>query len=288
MKVVALILALVSGWTYACSEDGKTGFLPENNMRIPVGVKSVYGGLSQAQFNNVISKVEKIYAPVVSNLGARLSIERLWTDENVNAYAKRDTPKVWTVQMFGGLARHQTITADGFALVLCHELGHHIGGAPKKRNTMNPWASSEGQSDYFATLKCLRQVFLNDNNAAIVKSLSAPAYLVAECKKAFTKDDVNICVRSGMAGASVAALFASFDNSKLANFNTPDSTQVTSNVDSHPATQCRLDTFFQGAICTAAFNEDVDQKDETRGTCHGVLGHSKGLRPRCWHKPVTK
>ena len=291
MKALMLILVLALGWTsstFACSEDGKTGFLPANNMHIPVGMKAINGGLTLAQFNGVIAKVERLYAPVVSNLGAKLVVERLWADTNVNAYAKRDNPKVWTVQMFGGLARHSAITADGFALVLCHELGHHIGGAPKKRATMNPWASSEGQSDYFATLKCLRQVFLNDNNAAIVKTLAAPAELIAACKKAFTKDDVNICVRSGMAGASVATLFASMGGTaKLASFSTPDLTVVSANIDSHPATQCRLDTFFQGSICEVGFNENVDQRDEVRGTCHKSTGHSSGMRPRCWHKPIS-
>jgi hypothetical protein len=291
MKALMLALVLAIGWTtsaHSCSEDGKSGFLPENNMRIPVGMKSRIGGLTEAQFNSVIEKVEKIYSPVISNLDSKLVIERLWTNDNVNAYAKRDLPKVWTVQMFGGLARHTAITPDGFALVLCHELGHHIGGAPKKRSTMNAWATSEGQSDYFATLKCLRQVFLNDNNAKIVKTLAAPAELTSACKKAFTKDDVQICIRSGMAGASVANLFASLGSEKLASFSTPDLTVVSSNVDSHPATQCRLDTFFQGSVCEASLNEDVDQTDEIRGTCHKVSGHSNGMRPRCWHKPVTK
>jgi hypothetical protein len=188
--------------------------------------------------------------------------------------------------MFGGLARHSSVTTDGFALVLCHELGHHIGGAPKKRNTLNPWAGSEGQSDYFATHKCLRQVFLNDNNEAIVKKLVAPAALVSACKKAHNKDDANICIRSGMAGASVAALFSSMDHSKAASFSTPDSHVVSANVDSHPATQCRLDTFFQGSICEVSFHEDVSQRDEVQGTCHAANGHKTGLRPRCWHKPI--
>jgi hypothetical protein len=287
MKVLALVVALtVSGWTLACSQDGKTGFLPENNMYIPVGTKAVNGGLTQAQFNSVINKVEKIYAPVVANMGGKLVIERLWADGNVNAYAKRETGREWGVEMYGGLARHATVTQDGFALVLCHELGHHIGGAPKKRRVGGTWASSEGQSDYFATLKCLRQVFLNDDNAAVVKKLVAPAFLTAACKKSFSQVDADICIRSAMAGASVAALFASMDHSKGANFNTPDTATVAQSFDGHPATQCRLDTFFQGAICTVGFNEDVSQRDEVQGTCHGSTGHRTGLRPRCWHKPV--
>lgn len=286
MKALALILTLVSGWTFACSEDGKTGFLPENDLRIPVGYKSV-GGLSEAQFNAVINKIEKIYAPVVSQMKAKLVIERLWSSEKVNAAAMRPAKDLWEVEMYGGLARHPSITADGFALVLCHEIGHHIGGAPKYRSLAKPWASSEGQSDYFATLKCLRQAFLNDNNEAIVKKVAAPKALVDACKKSHNKEDAFICIRTGMAGVSVAALFSSFDNSK-ASFNTPDSKVVAANYDAHPSTQCRLDTFFQGSICEVSLNEDVSQSDEIRGTCHGVLGHKEGLRPRCWHKPVTR
>lgn len=293
MKALALVLALVSGWTLstdvrACSEDGSEGFLPENELSIPVGVKAPNGGITQAQFNAIIEKVETIYSPVISAMGARLVIERLWANTKVNAFAKRDTPKVWTVQMFGGLARHSSITPDGFALVLCHEIGHHIGGAPKYRSLTTPWGSSEGQSDYFATLKCLRQVFLNDNNDQIVKTLAAPAALVSACRKSFTKGDVSICVRSGMAGASVASLFASMSNAKLADFSTPDTTVVAANFEKHPATQCRLDTYFQGAICDKSFNEEVSQRDEVQGTCHATTGSRTGLRPRCWHKPVVR
>ncbi len=286
MKALTLFLALVSGWTYACSDNGKSGFLPENKMEIPVGMKPINSGLTEIQFGEIITKVETLYSPVISNLGAKLVIDRLWTNAKVNALAKRDAPKVWTVQMFGGLARHPSMTPDGFALVLCHELGHHIGGAPKKRATFSPWVTSEGQSDYFATLKCLRQVFLNDNNSAIVKKLSVPAELTAACKKALRKDDVNICIRSGMAGASVANLFASMGSEKLSSFSTPDLNVVASNIDTHPATQCRLDTFFQGSICEVAASEDVDQSDEVRGTCHQKSGQTSGIRPRCWHKPI--
>lgn len=280
----ALVLSLtLSGAALACSEDGKTGFLPENNLRIPVGAKLV-GGLTQSQFNAVIDKVETIYSPIVSNMGGKLTINRKWEDATVNANATRLGG--WMVNMYGGLARHQTITEDGFALVLCHEIGHHLGGAPKVANFLNKWASNEGQSDYFATLKCLRKTFMNDNNTAVARRLSAPDTLVKACAKAWpNKDDRAICVRSGMAGASVAALFAALRSAPEAKFETPDTKVVTRTDDAHPAHQCRLDTFFQGALCEASENEDVSQKEEVKGTCHGTLGHKVGLRPLCWFKP---
>lgn len=280
----ALLLTLaISGSVLACSEDGRSGFLPENDLNIPVGAKTV-GGITEPQFNAVIDKLETIYAPIVSNMGGTLRINRKWGDGTVNANATRAGS--WVVNMFGGLARHQTITEDGFALVLCHEIGHHLGGAPKVAGFLNRWASNEGQSDYFATLKCLRKAFLNDKNSTIVRKLNAPAALTQACAKAWpNKDDKAICVRSGMAGASVAALFAALRNKPEAKFETPDTKVVAKTDDAHPAHQCRLDTYFQGALCEIGLNEDVSQKDEVQGTCHGSLGHTSGLRPLCWFKP---
>lgn len=288
MKFLALLALTFSLSALACTEDGSTGFLPENDLYVPVGVKSVNGGLSEAQFNAVIEKVETIYVPIAKNMGGNLKIARKWEDGTVNANATR--LGAWNVNMYGGLARHETITEDGFALVLCHEIGHHLGGAPKVGFFLNKWASNEGQADYFATLKCLRRVFLNDNNAAIIKKLKAPATLVKGCTEAFPgksgKADKDICVRAGMAGMSVSKLFQALRSSTVEpKFETPDTSVVKKTDDAHPAYQCRLDTYFQGAICDVAFNEDVSQKDEVQATCHGENGHTTGLRPLCWFKP---
>lgn len=328
MKNIVKSLAIAASFTlatagFACSIDGNKadgGFVPENNMKIPVnfykGIKQA--GLSQEQFNAVIDKVEAIYAPIISSMGAKLNVERNWTDGTVNAYASQ-SGKNYKVAMFGGLARHETITEDGFALVICHEIGHHIGGSPKKGEIQSPtptpnpgprggwwggsspttpstvvasWASNEGQADYFANLKCLRRVFLNDDNASIVKTLKAPSTLVEACAKAYPgksgKADKDICIRGGMAGMSVSKLFQSLRNSNVEpKFETPDSKVVTKTDDNHPAYQCRLDTYFQGSLCEIDFNTDVSQKDETVGTCHKLNGQSSGLRPLCWHKPRT-
>jgi hypothetical protein len=115
---------------------------------------------------------------------------------------------------------------------------------------------------------------------------NVPKTLSDACAKAWpNKDDKAICVRSGMAGASVAGLFAALRNQPEAKFETPDPSVVRVTDDEHPKHQCRLDTYFQGALCEVSFNEDVSQKEEVKGTCHGKLGHRLGLRPTCWFKP---
>lgn len=296
-KVAALALGLtLAGSALACSNDGKDGFLPENNFYIPVG-KS-FGGLSEAQFNSSIDRVVAIYEPIISSMGGNLVVERKWNDGTVNAYAQQ-SGKTWKVSMFGGLARHETITEDGMSLVICHEIGHHIGGAPKIGGSASSggwwgggasasnWASNEGQADYFAGLKCLRKTFLNDDNSRIVAALNAPKTLEDACKKSAKGDreDAALCIRIGMAGKSVANLFSVLSKLPDTKFETPDTSIVSKTNDAHPKAQCRLDTYFQGGLCEVSFNEDVSQTDEVKGTCHPSLGHKIGLRPLCWFKP---
>ena len=281
--LIGLMLTL-SGMSFACTEDGKEGIMPENDMNIPADVKSI-NGITEEKFNAVIDKIEAIYSPIVDSMGGKLFIERSWSDGTVNAYARR-SGKAWMVNMFGGLARHDTITEDGFALVLCHEIGHHLGGAPKAGMFLNRWASNEGQSDYFATLKCLRQTFINDNNAEIIAKMEVPAALSSACQKAHpNKVDSDICIRNGMAGKSVSDLFAAMRSLPAGKFDTPDTSVVRKTDNKHPAHQCRLDTYFQGALCEKSMSEEVSQKDEVKGTCHGSTGHTVGLRPLCWFKP---
>lgn len=267
----------------ATNKDSLKWLTEPNSIRIYANQK-IASGISEEQFNEVIDKLEEIYSPIVSRMGGTLKVNRLWEDPTANASATRDG-KIWEVNMYGGLARFPTTTQDGFYLVLCHEIGHHLGGAPKIINDEETWASNEGQSDYFSTAKCLRKVFNNDNNETIVSKLDAPKALTDTCSKSLkSKEDRLICIRGGMAGFSVASFFAKARNQSLPKFETPDLKEVNRTYDGHPDTQCRLDTYLQGALCEKSFNEDVSQSDEVKGTCHSSTGYKIGLRPKCWFK----
>lgn len=286
LLVASVVLSLPS---IACTPDAREGFVPENNLKISVNAKRT-GGITEEQFNAVIDKYEAIYTPIIKTYGGDLVVDRKWTDQTVNAYAQQ-LGSTWRVSMFGGLARHETITEDGFALVVCHEIGHHIGGAPRKISPWSsPWASNEGQADYFATLKCLRRGWEMDNNEEIVKNMDVPESLLKACSaQHIWNQDYFMCVRGGMAGLSVSKLFQSLRGSSVEpKFDTPDMNVVSRTNDNHPATQCRLDTYFQGSLCDISFQEDVTSTSEVTGTCHGSTGHTIGLRPLCWFKPSVE
>lgn len=78
-----------------------------------------------------------------------------WLDNTVNAYAWRQGGRRH-VALLGGLIRHREIKVEGLGLVLAHELGHHYGGAPTYPSN---GLSCEGQSDYWAALIGMREVW---------------------------------------------------------------------------------------------------------------------------------
>lgn len=290
LKRIALIITAASflaNTGYTCTPDATEGIVPENDRNIPADAKSMMNSnLDEAEFNAVIDKVIAIYEPIVTQMGGNLNVERKWDDGTVNAYASR-TGSTWNVFMFGGLARHETITPDGFALVVCHELGHHIGGAPKKGGWFGSWATNEGQADYFATLKCLRKTFRAEDNATIVSKLNVPSSVTKSCESQFSDEtDRLICQRGAMAGMSVSKLFQDLRNQTTnPDFNTPDTNVVSRTNHNHPDTQCRLDTYYSGALCHISEMNDVDQTDATVGVCNREDSVELGVRPLCWFKP---
>ena len=190
--------------------------------------------------------------------------------------------------MYGGIARHPDVTYEGEALIACHEMGHHLGGAPKFAGFGNSWAADEGGADYFATLKCLRIFYSHDDNSSIIAHANIDPLAKSKCLAQFhSQADQDICMRISMSGESISYLFQDLrKESGRPQLSTPDLSQVATTFDSHPATQCRMDTYFSGSICPVAATVPNSDTDFKVGTC--VQGADPvGFRPRCWFQPDT-
>lgn len=261
--------------------------MPENDLRFEVDEKE-FGGLTKDEFDHVLNKLDAIYRPYIGQFGLKLKLNRMWQNPTVNASAIRVGNDV-VINMFGGMARHPQITIDGFALVACHEFGHHVGGAPlgTDDNGKEGWASAEGQSDYYAAAKCMKKLFFNDNNIEIVKRLSVPSYVAQKCNKAWEDDEYDsaLCQRIAMAGQSLANVFSSGRSlPRRPLINTPSRSVVADTItNGYPTVQCRLDTYFAGALCNVDPDEDVSDFDPSVGYCSREYGDKFGVRPSCWY-----
>lgn len=272
--------------------------LPPNNLHIYDRTEAI-SNVSEEQFYQITDQIIEMWQPLAKQHGATIVVEKNWKDSTVNAYASQEKGgTVWRVAMFGGLARRPEVTPDGFALVVCHELGHHFAGYPFKGER---WASSEGEADYFATQACARRVWGRAIQENYMHRYYVPPMVQKECDSQWGEPwQQDLCYRVSAAGYSLATLLARLGRNTDPRFETPDSRQVSRTDVNHPEGQCRLDTFYQGALCSRHFdhriipgkghpegqNSPAAERIAADTSCARWVGGEVGARPRCWFKPL--
>lgn len=135
------------------------------------------------------------------------------------------------------------ITPNGFALLLCHELGHLFGGHPKKiYNGQVAWAASEGQADYFAASNCLKMLYQHKVKPALKleEQLDLPNLIIDTIKR--------------NAEAYFQGIVAIYDLypgmqkfARRPSLQDQDASVVEKTNLNYPSFQCRLDTYRAGA-----------------------------------------
>jgi len=282
-------LALMGSAAYA-------DFLPPNNLHLQDNPRAATG-VTEAQFNAVIDEAVAFYGPLFQDkFNAKLKVNRLWSNSTVNASANQFFSN-WEVSMYGGLARRPETTADGFALVLCHEIGHHLGGYPF--TSFLGWAADEGQSDYFAALSCARDLWKDDLEKNALAREQISKYPKELCDKAWTDEaDQNLCYRTMLGSKSTGDLLSALEG-VFSTYETPDMSVVNATSHSHPHGQCRLDTMMAAALCPQVFeahaipgkdlgfkkNSASAEEASGRFTCL-KQEFNVGVRPACWFKPL--
>lgn len=278
-------------------------FIPPEDIKNPYQVFSERdANMTKAEFNAVIKHAKEMYAPIIKSHGGTLKINALWDDDTLNASASQFFGQ-WTVNMYGGLARHPEMTLDGFAMVLCHELGHHLAGFAFKKGGFSlggVWAANEGQSDYFAAHSCARELWKDDLELNATFKDQMPEVVIESCNVAWeTEADRNLCYRVNAGGESLARVLSALGKDPVApDFETPDTNKVNVTDSSHPDAQCRLDTTYAASLCKTTFNIDLipgkkmsdpfgkeAEKESASNTCTEYGDFVDGLRPRCWFKP---
>jgi hypothetical protein len=277
-------------------------FIPKSQMAPRKYWTQGPSNVTQEQFNNMIKDLQSKYAPIVRALGGTLQIQGDWSDDQANAGSQQMFGQ-WIVKMYGGLARRPEMTADGMTLVVCHELGHHLGGFPFVGGGDifggGPWAANEGEADYYATFVCAHKVWGGSPENASFRQ-TASDEIKQNCNRRYSNtDDQDICYRTLVASQSLGDTLAGLSKSVMPRFSTPDTSAVGSTNNDHPAAQCRLDTYMQAALCTAHWNDSlvpgktvsggvdsIDAEQESSSvSCYQSKGFNEGLRPTCWFHP---
>lgn len=236
----------------------------------------------------ILSDFESFYQKVLKPTGVTLSIQvkEEGALEEANAYSNGTT---MTITVSTAFLQSPRLTDDGLRFTLCHEMGHLLGGAPR-RHVPFEWdgptaldglslLSSEGEADYYATKVCFREIIKKQNQADFLPKKKLSARLTQMCESTWGKNrnEVIICERAGGAAYNMLQLTKDFEIS----FETP-SGEVASEIirDAYPARQCRLDTALAGALCMQKASLIFDFNNAELNGCP----ETQGARPSCWYK----
>lgn len=280
MNLPKCILALALSYAFTVQAE-KHHCFPSRKPFMPgfVGQELV----SQAQARDVMQKLSQLYSQDVAALGGRLDIAEL-DSMQFDAFANQMPNGEFRVRLSKAVRFQQEMSLDGYTLIACHEIGHHVGGAPLFTGGQ---MSIEGQADYFGNLKCMRR-YLESLPPTELFSGPKPALdLVARCTRKFSNtNEIQVCARSLQASLDLGRVLdvMSGVSIQLGRLDTPDTSVVSVTFEDHPATQCRVDTYRAGALCQVNESDPVSRINPNLGVCTQVLDSSE-QRPRCFYAP---
>lgn len=139
-----------------------------------------------------------------------ISMEAL--NPRVNAEIMK-TDKAITIQVMGGMLAHPQMDEDTLKLLLCHEMGHLLGGPPLK--SRNGWSSTEGQADFYSAIACAKRMRFDE--------------------KSFIDSALNL-----------TAIYAEVSRQNIPRVDRCDELKVERTNYGYPSVQCRLDTLMAG------------------------------------------
>ena len=231
--------------------------------------------LTTEEAKDIGQELEKVYDPLAKSAGVKFELSWLLDQTHVGAYGGPGSTG-WSINVWGGLIDHPMMTADAFRMILCHEVGHSIGGKPMAKIGRFD-TSMSGQPDYYASSVCMKLLL---QNSPYAPSSEHPVIQSACGKKFKTWDEQQLCQRIGIAGLEAALFLYDVTNDVLPRPESPDhSVAQTINL-THPNSQCRFDTFFAGALCDyRPKGKVVNEIDEVHKACEN---DPLTKRPLCW------
>ena len=283
MKLILLFIIFMNT-TFACPVEPHEFMLAQMKGFGDVG-ESV-SGITKEVFEEVLARVRDHYEKDFKDHGLEVDYTMDWTNGWFNAQTGWAGEKKVRFFFSGELARGKYMTPDALMYVACHEMGHHFGGFPKKN-----WSTAEGGADYFAALKCMRDILKNDRINARAEEFDLPVGLKRKCQEVYSEtDDYQLCLRTAKAGEDMTKSFeyraTKIEQTATMFFRTLPEASVT--ITGYPTRECRAETAYQGAICNKGPEFPISYVTESEGYCHEKNGDTFGMRPKCWFKPTLE
>ncbi len=207
---------------------------------LPPGSANV-SSVTEDQYRDLLQEFQIRYImPVFRLTGKPLLIPNEWGNPYFAGFAI-DRGAHMQVSLWGGTARAPGASLVVLAGILCHEIGHILGGVPYQTIPGAEWSSTEGQSDFYAARDCLPDYL--DKHPELLVTPDQGALMLCEGNR--------LCARTATAGLELMRFFERFSSASVAQLSVltpaPAVDEMLLNV--YPPSQCRLDSYVQGALC---------------------------------------
>ncbi|HAZ08586.1 MAG TPA: hypothetical protein DCZ01_08725 [Elusimicrobia bacterium] len=273
--------------------DISAGALPlfPASSEIPAPKPSFHGRFTRDTVDDYIGRINDLYKEEVAKRKAVLVFHNFWNSDINNSYAWQavgTNPMEYHVKIEGGYSRHPAMTEEALVHGICHEVGHHLGGAPLKtsqnRLELGIRVSVEGQADYFASMICFKRVFADHaRDLSQEESARIPEALKQSCRRVYgSGNQFKLCLMTISAGLISVEASTEGTSQPPPKLDRNDTLVVDQTIENEPSRQCRLDTVVAGALCNK--EEKLFFEDPTQGVCGSLEGEQTGQRPHCWFK----
>lgn len=176
-------------------------------------------------FYSIPSIIMGLFQKELTALGSPLVLDAQWESPYFGAGVSFYNEE-FRLMILGGTTRIKGMSLDAYAAVVCHEIGHIIGGAPYQTITGAEWSSSEGQADFFAASVCLPRYFASkkENSQVMAKRIEGAGF---DMMNSFKDFDSN----------------ANADEKKLVRHVVNVTKTKETLINKYPSIQCRYETF---------------------------------------------
>lgn len=239
----------------------------------------------------MIALGRKHYTDIIGKHNKKLNIKSNWESDVANATAGKFFEN-WEIEMHGGCGRLKGMTKDALTNVLCHEMGHLIGGFPLYNDWDGPDIDKytlEGYSDYFVG-NCFKKMFKDDLEVNATFRDKVSPYPKESCDAIYKKqEDRDLCYRTAVSGMKLWKAVGREGEAKWG-YDSRDKSVVNETSGKHPKVQCRLDSALSGGLCLEKWDDFVipSKNNHNKYNCSRgkyVDDYRVGLRPKCWYKP---
>lgn len=146
--------------------------------------------------------------------------------------------------------------ADATLLILCHELGHLLGGSPYKNNSVWPRPlkpSTEAQSDFYATRYCAKKFYRQNPDLTLNLMGSTDLEILNQKCRAVHETTREILICRQVALASLDLLMGIWSLMNVSELTKPSYSFAAKNLlpgqeSLYPTLQCRLDILLAGNL----------------------------------------